>query len=334
MAFTIRLCPYCGGDISSDESGYYVCEECEKRTFRSRSNSKAFLQNKPYEDEYTKILNQSETDPKKALESINACISTTEEPNADMLFVRGVVYAMMGEEGKAHNDWKKGLELISDLRFIDSYIIPVCKCITEIIIMKEREFMDFNPVEYIDTMATDFGLKAHVSCRGIFYITTYRNFRMKMQSGSLDDDPDIYPTIIPMLMNRILAYGRDFRTQCNIIDEVLEDFHYDNETYVEDDYLRLHVCYILSQKYRGLSADFSDEHIARIFKHWNDENMFELEYWVDELMKSVKDDSILQKLRSLGSPNREAFNLDEAIEDYARKYLLISEDGKDLSEEP
>jgi len=61
--------------------------------------------------------------------------------------------------------------------------------------------------------------------------------------------------------------------------------------------------------------------------------MYDLEYWMDELMKSVKDDSILQMLRSLGSSNKEDFDLNTAVEDYARKFLLLSEDGKDLSED-
>ena len=61
--------------------------------------------------------------------------------------------------------------------------------------------------------------------------------------------------------------------------------------------------------------------------------MFDLEYWMDELMKSVRDDTILQKLRSLGSPNREEFDLSTAVEDYARMFLLLSEDGKDLSQD-
>ncbi|MBR1452452.1 MAG: hypothetical protein IJ592_03015 [Candidatus Methanomethylophilaceae archaeon] len=92
------------------------------------------------------------------------------------------------------------------------------------------------------------------------------------------------------------------------------------------------MCSLLKSEYESLTENFSDEHKARIFKHWNDANMFDLEYWMDELMKSVKDDNILQKLRSFGAP-REDFDLNNAVEDYARKFLLLSEDGKDLSEE-
>ena len=333
MAFTIRLCPYCGGAISSDEAGYYVCSECEKRTFRSRSNAKAFLLNKPYENEYLQIINQIDSNPEKSVDAMDDIINNyEEEPEADMFFVRGMAFAAMGEEGKAHSDWKKGLDLITDLRFIDSYIIAVCKRIVDMTCMKEREYIAFNPIEYIDAISTEFGVKAEVPCKGIFYITVYRNFRMKHQSGELDDDPEIYPTIIPKLLTKILSYGRDFRTVNNIIEEILEDFHYDPDTYVEDDNLKLHMCSLLKSEYESLTENFSDEHKARIFKHWNDANMFDLEYWMDELMKSVKDDNILQKLRSFGAP-REDFDLNNAVEDYARKFLLLSEDGKDLSEE-
>jgi len=333
MSFTIRLCPFCGGDISSEETGYYVCEDCGKRTFRSRSNDKAFLLNKPYEEGYSKILGLIDAAPKKGLEEIDAVIVDTEEPNPDMFFTRGLLYTALGEEGKAHNDWKRGLELLDDVRWIDAYIIPICKRVMELICMKERDFITFDPVEYLDTISTEFGIKAGVPCRGIFYITLYRNFRMKYQSGGMEGQEDVYHSIIRTIIRRILAYGRNFRTNVSIIEEVLEDFHYDPDTYLEDDELLLHLWSTLRQKYLELSKDFSDEHLVRIFRHWNDQNMFDMEYWVDQLMDSVKDDSILQKLRSLGSENREKYDLETAAEDFVRKSLLLSADGEDLSEE-
>ena len=135
MAFTIRLCPYCGGDISADEPGYYVCEECGKHTFRSRSNGTAFLANKPYESQFSGILSKIEDDPEDCLGKIEALFEETEEPNADMYFTRGNIYCELGEEGKALIDWKKGLELLSDLRYLDAYIVTVCKRIVKLIVM-------------------------------------------------------------------------------------------------------------------------------------------------------------------------------------------------------
>jgi hypothetical protein len=333
MAFAIRLCPYCGGEINSDESGYYVCAECEKRTFRSRSNTKAYLLNKPYEEEFSKIVNMIDENPSKALSTIDDMIVNSEEPTMDMYFTRGLAYTALGEEGRAHNDWKKALDLMTDFRFIDAYIVAICKRVVELTCMKEREYIEFHPIDYINVLTSEFRAKANISCKGIFYITTYRNFRMKYQAGELDDDEEIYRSIVPKLLKNILAYGRDFRTVINIIEEVLEDFHYNPDTYVEDDNLKLHMCSLLKEEYITLSENFSDEHIERIFRHWNDANMYDLDFWMDELMKSVRDDTILQKLRSLGSPNRESFDLNNAVEDYARMYLLLSEDGKDLSQD-
>lgn len=334
MAFTIRLCPYCGGEISADDPGFYVCQECGKRTFRSRSNSRAFLLNKSYEAEYSDILNGTTERAKDSLDRIQSIMDGAEEITADMYFTRGIVYSALGEDGKAHNDWKKGLDALQDVRFIDAYITAVCKCIMETICLKEREFMDFNPIEYIDQISTEFSIKADVPCKGVFYITIYRNFRMYKQSGGLDDDEDIYPSIIPKLINRILAYGRNYRTVCSIIEEVLEDFDYNEDTYREDDNLRLHVCDLLKKSYEELGGNFSDEHIVRIFRHWNDSNMFELEYHLGELMKSVNDNSILMALRNFRSSAVDDFNLDEAVEDYAKRFLLLSEDGQDLSQNP
>lgn len=334
MAFTIRFCPYCGSDVSLDESGSYVCSECEKRIARSRSNTKAFLLNKPYEEEYSKIIGLIDDDPEKALEMIESIMDGEEEPTSDMYFTRGIVYAAMGEEGKAHVDWKKGLDAMTDLRFIDYYIVAICKRIVELICMKEREFMDFNPIEYIDNISTEFKLKGNVPCKGIFYITIYRNFKMDLQAGKFNDEQEMYNSIILKILHKILAYGRNFRTTCSIIEEVAEDFEYNPETYEEDDNLRLHLCITLANKYNELSKDFSEEHLLRIFRHWNDENMFELEYWVDQLKKSITDSTILLTLRRLRLADEGDFDLDTAVEYYARKYLLISETGEDLSEKP
>ncbi|MBE6518225.1 MAG: hypothetical protein E7Z70_01605 [Thermoplasmata archaeon] len=333
MAFSIRLCPYCGGAINSDEAGYYVCEECEKRTYRSRTNSMAYLLNKPYEEDYKKILDTADISAEKALDMIEEIITEAEEPDADMFFTRGFVFAKLGEDGKAHIDWKKGLELLQDVRFIDAYIIPVCKSIMEIMYLKETEFIEFNPREYIDSISTEFSLKCEAPTRGIFYITTYRVFRIAIQGGTLENDDDVYSTIISKLIGRILVYGRNFRTVCDIIEEALEDFHYNPDTYIEDDNLKLHLSDLLRQKYLTLSKDFSDEHITRIFRHWNDENMYELEYWMTELIDSLEDVSLLQKLHDLVSSEKEGYDLDQAVEDYARKFLLLDKDGNDLSKE-
>ncbi len=333
MAFTIRICPYCGADVSVDESGVYVCAECGKRTYRSRSNSTAFLINKPYEDSYNSILTLKVSNPEKALEQIEELMSSVDEPIDDMYFTRGIIYCSMGEEGKALNDWRKGLSILGDVRYIDAYIAAVCKQIAELIVAKELEFIEFNPVEYIDLLSTEFTMASDVPCRGVFYITVYRNLRMMHQGGALDDDPELYQTIIPKIMNRIISYGRNCRTIAELIEEVLEDLHYNPETYEEDENLNLHMWELLMNDIKRLSANFSEEHYVRIFKHWNDDNMFELEYWLDELLNSIDDSSILQRLRALRSSENDEFNLEIGVEDYAKKYLLLSDEGEDLSKE-
>ena len=333
MAFSIRLCPYCGGEISVDDSGNFVCQECGKHTYRSRSNTKAFLQDKPYEDSYGQILLKMESDPKSALSMVDDLISSVEEPDGDLFFIRGIIFSVMGEEGKAHNDWKKGLDILTDMRYIDAYIVGICKRIVDLTIEKEREYIEFKPFEYIDQIATEFSLKAQVPCKGIFYITIYRNFRIKLLAKELDIDDEIYPALIPQILDRIISYGRNYRTIVNIIDEVLDDFHYNNDTFEDDDNLRLHACYLIRNAFQKYGENFTDEHLVRILKHWNDENMFELEYWEDEMMKSVKDTSVLLVLRKLRSVDNEDYDLEQAAEDYVKKYLLLSDDGKDLSEE-
>jgi len=332
MAFTIAFCPYCGADVDIDDNGNYVCTECDRRIIRSRSNTKAFLLKKPYEDEYTEIINLSTENAKSALKKIDAIIDSSEEITTDMYFTRGIVYAALGEEGKANLDWGKGIDSITDTRFLDSYIVAVSKSIVELIYMKEREFMDFNPMEYIDLLSTKFRIKGDTPCKGVFYVTIYRNLRMDLQAGEFDIEDDMYTTTIPKVLNRILAYGRNFKTTCGIIEELLVDCEYNPETYIEDDNLKLHMCSLLANRYKELSKDFSDEHLLRIFRHWNDENMFEMEYWVDQLMKSVRDKSMLQAFLIFSKTDKEDFNLEEAVDIYARKFLLISDTGEDLSQ--
>jgi hypothetical protein len=331
MAFTIRLCPYCGGGISADGTSYYVCNECGKKTSRSRTNAKAFLLGKPYEAECSDIMTRMYADPKESLERISAMIESG-EPNADFYFTRGIVLSVMGEDGKAFNDWKKGISCIEDLNNLDAYIMAISKQVMEIICTKEREFLAFKPIEYIDLLSTEFRLKSDVPCKGILYITIYRDFKMMMQSGNLDGDEDIYSSIIPKLLDKIIAYSRDFRTTVGIIEEILEDFHYNVETYAEDDNQWLHLCDMLKDAFLRLSDGFTEEQIVGVIRHWNDENMFELEYWADELMKSVSDKTILQALRRLSSSNSDNFDLDEAVEDYAKRFLLLIQKEPEPSE--
>jgi len=333
MAYTIKLCPYCGGDISADESSYYVCQECGKRIFRSRTNVKAFLLNKPYEEEYSELLDNVR-DPEESLSKIKDIMAAANEPDCDMYFTRGLIYTELGEEGKAHSDWKKGLELMTDLRFIDAYIVAVCRRIADVICMKEREFIEFNPIEYIDAISTEFSVKAEVPTRGMFYVTIFRNFRMKLQAGELDDDFDIYSSITAKMASKILSYTRDYRVVMDVVEELFEDFHYNPETYEEDDNLRLHLCEMLVASYQEIAKNFSDEHIVRILRHWNDENMYELEYWMDELMKSARTNSPLRRLRSLVGSENDNIDLSEGVDEFARKYLLVSDEGEDLSQEP
>jgi len=155
---------------------------------------------------------------------------------------------------------------------------------------------------------------------------------MMMQSGNLDGDEDIYSSIIPKLLDKIIAYSRDFRTTVGIIEEILEDFHYNVETYAEDDNQWLHLCDMLKDAFLRLSDGFTEEQIVGVIRHWNDENMFELEYWADELMKSVSDKTILQALRRLSSSNSDNFDLDEAVEDYAKRFLLLIQKEPEPSE--
>ena len=65
-------------------------------------------------------------------------IETTESNDYDCFFVRGYVYEMIGEDGKAIADWRKGLEMLSNNVNLDAYVCLMSKAICDMILYKER----------------------------------------------------------------------------------------------------------------------------------------------------------------------------------------------------
>jgi len=334
MAFNLTLCPFCGRDLDADGISFFVCESCGKRIYRARSALTAFLDRKPYGEEYEEIIEGAEHNPSKAFEHVNEIFDNTEEPDIDLYFTRAIIYTFAGEEGKARADWKKGLENIKDIKNIDAYIISACRCITEIIISREREFIDFNYKQFIGDVASDFAQAANISCKGIFYITVFRNFKIKFLAGDFADDDDLYQAVVKTLCSKIIPYGRNHKTVVSIITDILQDSEYDRETYEDDDNLVLHAYDLVQMYLKGYSENFSDNHNLAIFDHWSDESMSELDYIFGRIIESTSDSSALVSLSQLFHAQGEEIDIGKAVEDYVQKYLLIEPQDDTVSENP
>ncbi len=333
MAFNLTLCPFCGRDLSADELSYFICESCGKRIYRARSALTVFLNGKPYEEEYNDIIESAEHNPGKALEDLKVIFDSKEEPDTDLFFTRAIVYSLSGEEGKAHADWKKGLESIKDIKNIDAYIVSACRCITEVIIKREREFIEFDYLQFIKDVASVFAQAAEVSCRGIFYITVFRNMKIKFLAGEFSDDVELYQSIIKSICSKIIPYGRNYKTVVSIISDVLQDSEYDSDTYEDDDNLVLHI-YDLTQMYlKGYSENYSDDRNLSIFEHWTDEQMESLDYLFGRIIESTSDSTILANLSQLFHAPTEEIDVGQAVDDYIQKYLLIEPPQKEAESE-
>ena len=147
MDFALMFCPYCGGDIDSSDESKYLCKGCGKSIYTDRESMRHFIRPGELEDTFREALDALEDDnPKKALTLADDILKASEETDFDAFFLRGAIYAHEGEDGKAFNDWKRGLELLSVYTNIDAYVCLMTRCISEMIFDKEEEFVEFHPV--------------------------------------------------------------------------------------------------------------------------------------------------------------------------------------------
>lgn len=319
MDFALMSCPYCGRAVDSNISDKYVCEGCGKSIYVDRSNVLSFI--RPNESEgrmKEAIVAIGDGSEKKALEIADELVQATESGDCDSLFLRGFIYAEIGEDGKALADWRKGLELLAKDSNLDAYICLMSKAISDMILYKEKEFIEFSVLQYIDRICDDIDTFAEVSSKAFFYYTIYRNCISNIAAS--EEDAEYYKDILPLLFRRVVAYYRNFWSLPRIIDEYLQNVGYNAETYDDDDNGVAHIYDLLRTRIWQSISTMTDDDRKRIFDRWNDKALKEeIEPKLDSLIGAKKTilGFLLKKDESV-SPDESAIN---AIKEYVDKCL-------------
>ncbi len=326
MDFALMSCPYCGRTVDSSDPSRYVCESCGKIILANRTDVFAFIRPEASADLVREGLTAVFDDnPKKALDIANGLIDQAGCCNHDPYFLRGYIYAVAGEDGKAVADWKKGMELLSNDVDLDSYICLMCEGISRMLLYKEREYIEFNVVSYVDRLTEDIDSCTGMSCRAFVYYTIYLDC-VGMIETLPGSDGDFLRDVIPELFRRVVAYHRNYWCLVRVIDEYLDFIGYDAVTYVDDENQTPHVYDLVRNDLRAHIVNMTEADRLRIFDRWDDKSLREnIEPLLDTM---VGKRGLLGKLRSKDGFKEQA--VDIGVQLYVDKCLLI--DGPE--EEP
>lgn len=328
MDFELMFCPYCGGDIVQSQDGTrYLCKGCGKSIYADRENIRHFIRPGELTDSFTEALDALEDEnPRKALSIADDIIRASEETDFDGFFLRGAIYTYLGEDGKAYNDWKRGLELLSVYTNIDAYVCLMSRCISRMIYDKESEFVDFNPVRYIDKLCDAIYTDTNESCRAFFYYNVYLDYKRIL--GRMDKNSDeVFNEVVPKLFRRVVGYHRNVLCLSQIIESYLASIGYDPGTYEDDDLEDAHVYDLIGKCLRKYINGMVPEQMRAIMGYWDDVRLAENAERLDAMLPH-KDGGMLGKLLNRKGDS-EPVDLDTAVESYVRRLLLL-----DQPEEP
>ncbi len=329
MNFILMSCPYCSRTVDSSEPSRYVCLSCGKFIYTDRSNKHAFIRSSEIEDRIKDILDGMDEDSaKKSLEIADDLVEATESADPDSLFLRGYVYAEIGEDGKALTDWRKGLEIVSNNVNLDAYLCLMSKAVADMILFKEREFIEFNVASYIDKLCDDINAFTGMSCKAFFYYSVYIN-SIENSRGTEDGEVTEYEDVMPLLFKRVVAYHRNYWCLPRIIHEYLGYVDYSAKTYDDDDNEIPHIYDLIRRYLAKRISGMTEEDRLRIFDRWNDKSLKdEIEPMLDSLLK--------QRSNIIGGflkkNENEDDNQPEEIHTYVDKCLLIAPDQDKASE--
>lgn len=327
MDFVPMSCPYCGRAVDPIDSRKYVCSSCGKFVYTDRADVRAFIRPSEIEDRFNGIFESlADGNEKKAMDIAGDLVDSTDCCDHDSLFMRGYVYAQIGEDGKAFTDWKKGLEMLSNDVNLDAYVCLMSKAVFDMILLKEREFVEFNVLGYIDKLCEETDASTGMSCKAFFYYTVYRDCLKHVTEPDIDD-VNILKDIIPKIFKRVVAYHRDCTCLSHIIAEYLDHVGYKAETFEEDDNEIPHVYDLIRICLDEHVSRMSEEDRIRVFDRWDDKSLKEsLEPMLEAMVEPKK--GILSKI--LKKDAIDVAGHDETIHAYVDRYLLI--DGPE--EEP
>ena len=296
MDFVLMSCPYCGRTVDSSDPDGYVCESCGKIILADRTDVFAFVRPEASADRVKEGLRAVLDDnAKRAMEIADGLVDEVGCCNHDPYFLRGFIHAVTGEDGKALADWKKGMELLSNDVDLDAYVCLMSAGISRMLLYKEREFIEFNVVSYVDKLTEDIDSCTGMSCRSFVYYTIYLDC-VNMINTLPESEGKFLEDVIPELFRRTVAYHRNYWCLARIIGEYLDFIGYDPLTFVEDDNETPHVYDLIRKEIDAHIENMTEADRLRIFDRWDDRSLREnMEPLLDTM---VGKRGILEKLRS------------------------------------
>lgn len=324
----LMFCPYCGGELGPKDDTGNVCQSCGKNIYAERQSIDKVIPEGEVGSAFRDALAAVDDDnPKKALDIAEEL--NERSPGADALFLRGAVYAYMGEDGKAAIDWKKGLEAMTSFTNIDAYVCIMSRAIADMIYCKEKEFIDFDPVKYIDKLCDEIHANTGESCKAFFFYTVYNDCEIMMDELQ-DEGVEVFKDILPLLFRRTVEYHRNMLCLIQVIDAYLAKMGYNPETYEDDDMADLHVYDLISRNLKKYTEGMTAEDMRKIMFSWDDTSLRANESILESLMPSSKD-SVIGKLLSRKNNPEEVQNEPDAVDLYVRRLLLLDKPSTEES---
>ena len=311
MDVTLESCPYCGGSVSPENNGIFICKSCCKKLLVNRTDKFSFIEDGPRRDTMVEILSIAEEGRcEEALKSIDAMIEETPE-DQDAIFLRGTILALMGEDGKAFADWKKGISLLNDATHIDSYVCLICSTVADMIYQKESEFVEFDYVRYTDRVSQLFSEAARGSFKAFTFYTVYVDFVSILTSIDGENARQFF-YVLPSLFRNVVVYHNNYACLSRVISEYLDFIGYNEDTYDDDDMIQCHLYDMVGKSFAVKCANISPERLKEIQEHWNDENM-----------KVLDEEFTMMENIAHGRSKKKDISLEEAVDAYTDKCLFI-----------
>lgn len=313
MDVTFESCPYCGGTVSSDNRNFFVCSQCCRKILVNRADKFSFIENGPRRDSMKEILSIAEEDRcEEALKRVNAMIEDTPE-DQDVYFLRGTILALMGEEGKAFTDWKRGISIINDLNDIDAYACLICSTVADMIYQKESDFVEFDYIRYIDRVSQLFSDVANDKIKAFIFYTVYVDFVNILTSIDGEKARQMF-YVLPSLFRNVVVYHTNYSCLGRIINEYLSFIGYDEDTYDDDDMIQCHLYYLIGKSITDKIVNIAPERLKEIYCCWNDDNM-----------KVIDDAFATLESIAHGRAKKKDITLEEAVDGYTDKCLMIGD---------
>ncbi len=328
MDFMMECCPYCGGKTNRNESGRCACQECGRNLYGDRSDLRSLVDPKTDEGgKYLKTLDAIEDGKAKA--AVEIASDYVEEKGSTFSHVmRAMAYMYEGEDGRAFADLKAGFPEIKKDEIAhadpdtDAYICIIGKSVSDLIIYDEREFIDFDYINYLDRISDLIDSNQKCDCKGLLYATAFSCFALSFKEMDESERKSMYE-IMPPLVHRAVAYSKEQSLMNAVIEEYKELSGYKPDTYAEDDNYDVRALEMLSS---SIMRHLNGKDGAFAHGRSDSETKTSLEEYLTNILSFNGDAKAMDKLEKYVRKAHffdERPNIEDAIEDYAQRYLQI-----------